>query len=381
MDQEIGARVRQYRLDRGLRQEDLAAVLDVDTSALSKIETGARKVSGRELIRLSKALNVGVRDILGTRRREPALQMAYRLTQDETQTRTSRSALVEALEVHALLEQVEAEPVHLAHPRRVGVERQLDGEISGRRAAEAVREALGLGLAPLQRVEHLIEQLVNGATVLGRPVGEGSMSGMCVVTEGLSLVFVNTSKPGTRQRFTLAHELAHLLFEDASDGTLEDTDEVMRNASSAIEARANTFAAELLAPTAAIRQVLERVRGDVTAALATTVFEYGVSRQAAAIALKRAGVSDTAAIELSAATPRYQLAQQYNYVDADEALRDLCDRTIVPTLLHRRAVQAWLDRRIGAGPIAALDGRDTDDVREDLLALQARNEAGVSDGR
>lgn len=384
-DQEIGARVRQYRNDRGLRQEDVAAALDVDTSTVSKIETGTRKVSGRELIRLSKILGVGARDILGTRRREPALQMAYRLTQGETAARGSRSALVEALEVHALLEQVEAAPVHLSRPEGVSVERQLNGEASGIRAAAVVRDALGVGLAPLQHVDRVIEQLVDGATVLGRPVGEDGMSGMCVVTEGLSLVFVNTSKAGTRQRFTLAHELAHLLFGDAIDGTLEDTDDVMRDESSAAEVRANAFAAELLVPTAAARLVLERVRADVTAALATIVFEYGVSCQAAAIALKRAGVTDRVALERSASTSRYALARQYGYTCADRELRELRDRTIIPTLLHRRAVQAWFDRLIGAGPVASLDGRNTDEVRDELLSIELREaareeEVGAADG-
>lgn len=379
MDQEIGGRVRQYRIDRGLRQEDVAAALDVDTSAVSKIESGARKISGRELIRLSKILGVGTRDILGTRRREPALQMAYRLTQGETAARDSRSALVEALEVHALLEQVEAAPVHLSRPESVDVERQLDGEASGQRAAAVVREALGVGLAPLQDIDRVIEQLVNGATVLGRPIGDDAMSGMCVVTDGLSLVFVNTSKAGTRQRFTLAHELAHLLFADTTDGTLEDTDEVMRDSNSTAEVRANAFAAELLVPTEAARMVLERVRGDLTAAVATLVFEYGVSGQTAQFALKRAGVTDSAALERSAGTARYALAQQYSYTEADRHLRELRGRTIVPTLLHRRAVQAWLDRRIGAGPIAALDGRETDEVREELQALEHRAGAGAAD--
>jgi len=378
-EQEIGGRIRQYRLDRGLRQEDVADAVGVDTSAISKIETGARKVSGRELIRLSKVLGVGVRDILGTRRREPALQMAYRLTQDEAATPGSRSALIEALEVHALLEQVEAAPAHLSPPERVAVDRQLDGEASGQRAAAVVREALGIGLAPLWHVERVIEQLVDDAAVLGRPVGEDDLSGMCVVTEGLSLVFVNTSKAGTRQRFTLAHELAHLLFDDTEDGTLEDTDEVMHDASSTREARANAFAAELLVPTDAARMVLQRVRGDLTAAVATLVFEYGVSRPAAAIALKRAGVTDTDELDRRASIARFALAREFNYQSEDQQLRELQGRTLVPTLLHRRAVRAWRDGLIGAGPVAALDDEDTDEVRERLLDLE-RQQAGARDG-
>ena len=128
--------------------------------------------------------------------------MAYRLTQGESAAHGSRSAVVDALEVHALLEQVEAAPVHLSRPEGVSVERQLNGKGSGAKAAGVVRDALGVGLAPLQHVDRVIEQLVDGATVVGRPVGEDGISGMCVVTEGLSLVFVNTSKDGARSADT-----------------------------------------------------------------------------------------------------------------------------------------------------------------------------------
>jgi len=60
----IGERVREVRLRRGLRQEDLAATLGRYESTVSKIESGRRTVASEEVFALAFALNVCPLDLM-----------------------------------------------------------------------------------------------------------------------------------------------------------------------------------------------------------------------------------------------------------------------------------------------------------------------------
>ena len=85
---------------------------------------------------------------------------------------------------------------------------------------------------------------------------DGDVSGMLYRTEGHTLIGVNSRHAGTRQRFTIAHEIAHL---SMHKGTPMFIDRFVRvnwrdGASNRQEAEANSFAAELLMP----RKLVER---------------------------------------------------------------------------------------------------------------------------
>jgi transcriptional regulator with XRE-family HTH domain len=59
----FGQRVRELRLDQGLRATDMAALLDVDTSHYYGIEAGRNSPSFELLLALSKALRVDESDL------------------------------------------------------------------------------------------------------------------------------------------------------------------------------------------------------------------------------------------------------------------------------------------------------------------------------
>lgn len=56
--QAFGLRLRQLRLDRGLSQEQLAAVAQLDRTYVSSCEAGRRNVTLRTICRLSLALDI-----------------------------------------------------------------------------------------------------------------------------------------------------------------------------------------------------------------------------------------------------------------------------------------------------------------------------------
>ena len=75
-------------------------------------------------------------------------------------------------------------------------------------------------------------------------------SGFCLYDEFFPVIYVNNSKPFTRQIFTLFHELAHLLFKTGGiDTHIDDYIDYLEGDSKKIEILCNKFAGEFLVPT------------------------------------------------------------------------------------------------------------------------------------
>lgn len=60
----IGARIRKYRLDRGLTQENVSEYADLTPAHYSHIERGNTKPSLPTLISIANVLNVSIDDLL-----------------------------------------------------------------------------------------------------------------------------------------------------------------------------------------------------------------------------------------------------------------------------------------------------------------------------
>ena len=63
----IGLTIRALRRERGLSQESLAELAQIDRSYMSSVERGLRNVSVLNVARIAAALDVPVRDLLGPR--------------------------------------------------------------------------------------------------------------------------------------------------------------------------------------------------------------------------------------------------------------------------------------------------------------------------
>ena len=130
---------------------------------------------------------------------------------------------------------------------------------------------------------------------------EGDLSGF-LYRKGKEIVIgVNTDQAPVRQRFTIAHELGHLLLHDLDDLHVDHGFMVrLRSDVSSLgldndEMEANRFAAELLMPTRFLKEDLEGTRMDLTAdeMLRALAKRYGVSAQALAIRLTGLGYLPT----------------------------------------------------------------------------------------
>jgi len=132
---------------------------------------------------------------------------------------------------------------------------------NARAKARNILAKYGVKAAPIP-VERIARAL--GIRVQYAPFDD-ELSGMAFIKDGTPMIGINSLHSSTRQRFTLAHEIAHIVLHKSKIESAVHVDKgiLRRDAVSAtgediLEVEANNFAAELLMP----GQILEAVLGD-----------------------------------------------------------------------------------------------------------------------
>ncbi|MDE2937709.1 MAG: XRE family transcriptional regulator [Chloroflexota bacterium] len=163
----------------------------------------------------------------------------------------------------------------------------------GYRLARSARAILGLGEAPIPSMRELVEkrlgipviQAVMNRSIAGATVANTDENGKEV--RGIILNLEGDNENVWVRRATLAHELAHLLY-DPNDGLEKVRVDLYQNnqqnvetyaTTDYVEQRANAFAIAFLAPIEAMRQLAPTpVRAEDVEAVMST---FGISRTAA----------------------------------------------------------------------------------------------------
>lgn len=360
--QELGQRIAGARRDRGWTQAELAARVGLTQTAVSRIETGARAVGSLELAELAEALGVSVLDLLRAGQR-PMLAIAARLGRFRDPGAVDR-ALRRAqtlTRLDELLDSVLDGPAGGSGPPRLGGGGRGPAVDQGRRLAGEVRRELGLGDGPVARFPELLEERFQLDVDLS-PLPE-AVDGLCVSVGARALILVGSGKPSSRQRFTLAHELAHYLVDDLDPLYV---DERGVRARSVAEMRANAFAAHLLMPEPGVRAAIEGTADDAERAVRVAL-TFGTSVSAAAYQLGNLGLLPEAVRDRlvdAGAKPllmRYALPSDWQQ---DESGRG---RVRPPARLYARATLAFRRGLIGLEPIVdLLRHPDRDQLRQEL---------------
>lgn len=105
------------------------------------------------------------------------------------------------------------------------------------------------------------------------------ISGFCLLHEEFPIIMVNNSNAFSRQVFTVAHELGHILFgihgvTDVDEAYIDwmDSDEKL------LEVKCNEFAAEFLVPSGEFRKEISLFQSSGVAAIPEIAQKYSVSR-------------------------------------------------------------------------------------------------------
>lgn len=240
----------------------------------------------------------------------------------------------------------------------------MTSESQGRDAAADFRKDHRLGAQPLGDLVALIEQ-TTGHDVAVLEVGPDE-HGLTMRDPERQVAFIGLARTRNpmRQRSTLAHELAHIVFGDWNDTEVLDDRSVE-------EVRADAFARHLLVPAEGLKGFLGSQHTLSEFQLSSVVQRFLVSPAIAAIALHDCGYIDapTKRQWMSLSTP--QLATRFGWSDHYQSLQHDSNRTRSPQKLLARAISGYQERVVTAQTVASLRTISADATVKEL------SEAGV----
>ena len=248
----IADRIRQARLAAGLTLGALGEKVCVSHTAIQKYEKGLLTPSSSQLLKLARACNIRTEYFFRTHTVE-LLQPEFRKT--STFGKTAQEALkIKVIElVEKRVELLGAFPevpiLAFAPPATLADHIATLDEIET--FSDQVRSAWQLGMNPIADLTDTLEGL--GLLVIVVEEENPGFSGLTAkarTDDGREYPIVVVSKrwPGDRQRFTLAHELGHLLLEGRLAGGINE------------EKACDRFAGAFLAPRIAVHQLLGQQR-------------------------------------------------------------------------------------------------------------------------
>lgn len=226
----------------------------------------------------------------------------------------------------------------------------MTAETEGRAAAEAFRAEHRLGSRPLGDLAALIEQVTGfDVAVLEAGPDEHGLTMRDPARDAVFIGVARTRRP-MRQRSTLAHELAHVLFVDWVDD--HDGDWADRRFA---EQRADAFARHLLLPLEGVGQLV--ADRDLTLARLSNVVQWFLASPAmAAIQLYEGKHIDGVVKDRWMATTTPQLAARFGWSDQYAALQAESDHPRAPQRLLARAIVGYAESVVPVQAIATLRG-------------------------
>ncbi len=348
----IADRVRSLIEQRDQTQSAFAAEIDLDPTKLSKSLSGVRRFAALDLALIAETCGVTVDWLLTGE--DPPVAVAARAAVG--------SAAGDALSLARHYATLRSDLASFGYaqgwrlpeaPSLGGLWKQQGAELAARASAniEDVGDIVGEPLADL--VERAF-----GIDVAVQPLGEG-VDGMAVATPDAKLILVAPSAIPARQRFTIAHELGHLLASD--DQQIHTDTDIYRTDRVESEIRANAFAANLLMPDqrlhAAVRAGFDR---HAFCELAT---RWRVSPSSLAIRLEDLRLIDAGA---SASYRTIRAAQASREAGEPALVARLAGESMAvrpPGLLLRDALAAYQDGQASLRLYASLLGVSTKELR------------------
>lgn len=264
----IGERIKQGRLMAGLTLRELAADAGVSAQAISKYERNLDVPGSKVLIQLARALEVHVEFFLRPKsfsKIEPKFRKRQSLSVKGKDALLAHVSdwLERYMEIEDILSEDEA-GLMFEYPPGFPKEVMTFNEIE--KAAEDLRRSWDLGVGPIENLTDLLE--AKGLKV-GSMDADGKFDACTFQAENdvsVTAIVTRADMPGDRQRFSIAHELGHLMLRPKG---LDD------------EKAAHRFAAAFLVPEAAVKYELRGKRIDICLyELHLLKHKYGLSMQA-----------------------------------------------------------------------------------------------------
>jgi Zn-dependent peptidase ImmA (M78 family)/transcriptional regulator with XRE-family HTH domain len=355
----LADRVRAAMEAAGMSQRALGQAIGFDPPTMSKALSGKRGFKPLELALISETLGISVQQLLadGTRSREAVLARVQ--PEGSPATEQALARVRQMLELDGLLSEQGFEALPAVRPPRPSTSLPYE---QGELLALRLRSQSGLGDADLPtdlgQLAADVEDKFN-VDVAIEPL-ESGLDGLAIWRRHYTLIMVSSSIAAHRQRYTIAHELGHLMAGDQGD----IVDENINYSRTPAETRANAFAAAFLMPAGALRAATGEHSTPTEELIADLLARYRVSLDALAFRLHNLGIIDAAGRDSVRRMSSTRIALRQGRASDLQARHD----QRWPDGLLRRAVEAYAKGRISIRPIAQLINVDPDALLEELAA-------------
>ncbi|MGE3594120.1 MAG: helix-turn-helix domain-containing protein [Dehalococcoidia bacterium] len=348
----IGHRLKLARNAAGLSLRGLADAMQhkVTAQAIGRYERDEIMPSSSVLLALSRALKVAP-DYLMSQRDITLHGIEFRKAASARakEERTVEAKVVEQLERYIALE----EALGLAQPRDKSSHARLDPIESmddAEHRAVQLRRSWHLGVDPIPSMMELLEERGIKIIALDLPANvSGSMVEAQLAAHGrVPAIIVNANHTGERQRFTLAHELGHLLLAGMAGMTARNLEKAM-----------DRFAGAFLVPAEELTQLAGRHRQEFSIGeLVELKKHFRVSLQCLVVRLSQVGILSKTAY----GQHRQMLEALGILMDPYPEPEPLASER--PTRLRRLALRAVAEDALSAPKAAELLGVPTRQLNE-----------------
>jgi Zn-dependent peptidase ImmA (M78 family)/DNA-binding XRE family transcriptional regulator len=235
-------RLHRARKAAGLSLRDLGELVGVSHAAIKKYEDGVVMPSSDILIRLSRALKVRTEYFF---RPEPVALEGIEYRKRSSLPKKRLDAITHEV-IDQIERRIELENLFPQSPVKPfttveGLAASITSMDQIENVVELVREAWELGFDPIPDLIDVLETYGIRIFMIDADANN-KFDGLAARVSGMPIVVVGRHWPGDRQRFTLAHELGHLMLEGRLGTDLDE------------EMACNRFAGAFLFPRASVLQ-------------------------------------------------------------------------------------------------------------------------------
>lgn len=264
----FGARLKQARLAAQLSLRKLADLVGVTQTAIQKYEAGKIFPSSNILMKISEAVQVPVEYLFRPENISlEKIKFRKKASLGIKAFRAIEQQIIDQLERRLELENFYPKPLIKPFNKDEISFENINTLDDIENFALKLRKHWNLGLSPIHDLTDVLES--HGVRVVQVDIEEKKFDGLFAFIKDEPIIVISKVWPGDRQRFNLAHELAHFLFKDILPPSIPE------------ETACNRFAGSFLFPKQAVVQEFGKPRSAIELKeLQLAKEEYGISMQA-----------------------------------------------------------------------------------------------------